>query len=96
MTRAEVELGPRIHEFEERLANCLAERRALTKTVKRERRDEFNEWETVEFRDLSAEIETLKESLDELKERRGRRAIWRTPRPDSERRVSTAAPTRRP
>ena len=74
MTRADSEINPRIQEFEERLADCLAERRALTKTVKRERRNEFNDWETVEFRDLSAEIETLRESINELKERRERRS----------------------
>jgi HK97 family phage major capsid protein len=73
MTRADSEISPRIQELEERLADCLAERRALTKTVKQERRTTFNDWETVEFRDLSAEIETIREQIDELKEHRDRR-----------------------
>jgi len=73
-TRADEELGPRIQELEARLADLLAERRALTKTVKRERRNEFNDYETLEFRDRPPELETIRENIEDHKERRERQS----------------------
>jgi HK97 family phage major capsid protein len=59
--------------LEERLTDLLADRRAITKSVKRERRDTLDDSETAEFRALSSDIEALKESIKETKETRERK-----------------------
>ena len=46
--------------------------RAITKAVKRDGRSSFDEVETAEFRELSATIEALKETIAEVKEERER------------------------
>ena len=79
-TRADEELGPRIQELEARLADLLAERRALTKTVKRERRNEFNDYETLEFRDRPPNSKPSERTSKTTKSTVSAKASWRTPR----------------
>jgi HK97 family phage major capsid protein len=72
-TRAEREAHPRLQELEPRLGDRLAERRAITRTAKRENRDELDALESQDFREISTEIKSLREQIDELKEDRARR-----------------------
>lgn len=63
-----------VEALEERLSELKAERRGITKNVQRERRDEFTELETSEFREVSAEIKEVEARLAEVKEDRQRRS----------------------
>jgi HK97 family phage major capsid protein len=61
-----------LEQLEERLTDLIADRNAITKGVKRERRKMFDNEETAEFRQLSSDIEELRATIKEVKEERQR------------------------
>jgi HK97 family phage major capsid protein len=67
-----------VEQLEERLADLLADRNAITKLVKRERRKMLDDEETAEFRQLSADIAELRETIKEHKDQRERRDSMHT------------------
>lgn len=61
--------GEMLAELETRLADTLAERRAITTRCKREGRATFDEVETIHFREISATVDQLRERIADLSER---------------------------
>jgi hypothetical protein len=55
--------------LEERLADTLSERRAITNQAKRAGRSTFDEIETAHFHEISATVEVLRQAITELREK---------------------------